>query len=63
MSYATVIRDEALDLAKITEKDVRLVFIVKLPFRLRVGTLHRFQHGPNIELIFRNRIDLPEGTT
>ena len=38
-------------------------FILTLPFRLRTGNLFSVQVGNSFDVIFRNRLDIPCGTT
>lgn len=53
-----------VSLARVTEDQVRVGFILRLPFRLRVGKLRRFKcdwEGPS-EVCLRNALDIPNGT-
>ena len=43
----------------VTKANVRTVFILRLPFRVRVGTLRRLRVDPSLEIIFRNKFPIP----
>jgi hypothetical protein len=64
MSYRAQLQFGRVNLGQLTEDQVRVGFILRLPFRLRVGKLRRFKcdwQGP-FEVCFRNALDIPNGT-
>lgn len=44
----------------VTKANVRTVFILRLPFRVRVGTLRRLRMDPTLEVVFRNKFPIPK---
>ncbi len=44
----------------VTKANVRTVFILRLPFRVRVGTLRRLRMDPSLEVVFRNKVPIPK---
>src|SRR4051794_36195129 len=44
-------------------ENVRTVFIVRLPFRVRSGTIRRLKVDADFEVTFRNGINIPTGTS
>lgn len=44
----------------VTKANVRTVFILRLPFRVRVGTVRRLRMDPTLEVVFRNKFPIPK---
>ena len=61
-SFAFVFPD-ALDLTSVADIQVSHGYILTLPFRVRTGKLFVLHVGDSFDLIFRNRIDIPPGTS
>ena len=62
--YASTVEYGVINREALTEKQVRIAYILKLPFRLRIGPFFRIQvdiGGPAI-ICARNRIDVPQGS-
>lgn len=51
------------DLSTITAGCLRTAFILRLPFRIRTGRLFRLPVDSAFEVVFRNKLDIPTGTT
>jgi hypothetical protein len=47
----------------VTKANLRTVFILRLPFRVRVGTLRRLRIDPTFEVVFRNEFPIPKPLT
>jgi hypothetical protein len=54
---------EGVDLSAVTEENIRVAFVVRLPFRVRLGMLRRYVYDDQFEIWIRNKVDLPPGTT
>lgn len=62
MTTAVTFAMSGLDLATAKPENVRSIFILRLPFRLRVGTLRKFTYDDTYQVWVRNRLDVPAGT-
>jgi len=64
MSFLQQLQFGTLNIARLTKDQVRVGFILRLPFRLRVGKLRRFNYDGEspFEVCFRNTLDIPKGT-
>jgi hypothetical protein len=54
---------KGIDLSTITEDNIRVAFVVRLPFRLRLGRHRRYIYDDQFEIWIRNKVNLPPGTT
>jgi len=54
---------DGFDLQNITSKNVRTAFILRLPFRVRVGAMRRLRMDSSIEVVFRNTYPIPTAPT
>jgi hypothetical protein len=61
-SFVFTVPDE-LDLSTVGAGFVRTAFIVRLPFRVRTGQLFKLTMDSGFEVVSRNKIDIPHGTT
>ena len=52
-----------LDIKNVSDLQVHKGFILTLPFRLRTGILFSVHVGNSFDVIFRNRLDIPCGTS
>jgi hypothetical protein len=44
----------------VTKANLRTVFILRLPYRVRVGTVRRLRMDPTLEVVFRNKFPIPQ---
>ena len=51
------------DRANLVEEQIRVAYISKLPYRLRVGTFKRYPIKGNTEVILNNTLDFPKEAT
>jgi hypothetical protein len=54
---------DGVNLSAVTEENVRIAFVVRLPFRIPLGRLRRYVYDDQFDVWIRNKIDLPPGTT
>ena len=58
-SFLVVVPDN-FEPRSITKANVRTVFVLRLPFRVRVGTVRRLRVDPTMEVVFRNKLPIPK---